>query len=182
MYQINRTKISDCFELIPYIFNDHRGTSIKTYHSVSFESLGIKHGFEEDLLVESKKGVIRGLHYQRPPYEQAKLIMCLKGRIFDVALDIRKNSPTFGQYVTFEIDSRKHNMVYVPAGFAHGYQALEDDTIAYYKMSSVYSPENEGGISYDSLGINWPLSDPVLSEKDSRLKSFAEFVNEHANV
>lgn len=169
MHQLNEIFPDECFEFIPKIFSDHRGVSIKPYNVDIFKAMGVIHDFAEDLMVTSHKGVVRGLHFQKPPYEQAKLIWCIKGSIFDVAADLRMNMPGFGNIRCFSIDSKKHNIVYIPAGFAHGYQVLEDDTIVYYKMSSVYSPEYESGIRYDSLGIQWPVENPVLSEKDLKL-------------
>ncbi|RCX09888.1 dTDP-4-dehydrorhamnose 3,5-epimerase [Anaerobacterium chartisolvens] len=177
MYSINKTPIEGCFEFTPGIFTDNRGVSIKPYNVDILKSMGVGHGFAEDLMVTSRKGVLRGLHFQRPPYAQAKLIWCVRGSIFDVAVDIRKNSPTYGSFVYFHIDCIKHNIAYIPAGLAHGYQVLEEDTTVFYKMSSVYSPENEGGILYNSLGIAWPLDNPIISEKDLSLPDFKDFVN-----
>lgn len=169
---VNRTALEGCLEIIPDVFTDHRGISIKPYNTEMLGNIGITHGFSEDLMVTSRKGVIRGLHFQNPPYEQAKLVWCIKGSIFDVAVDIRKDSPTFGMYTYFYLTAEKHNIAYIPIGFAHGYQVLKHDTTVYYKMSSVYAPNYEGGIRFDSLNIPWPLGNPVLSEKDLNLKPF----------
>jgi dTDP-4-dehydrorhamnose 3,5-epimerase len=177
MYQIVNTGLKGCFEFTPKIFTDHRGTSIKPYNVDMLKRMGITHGFAEDLMVTSCKGVLRGLHFQKMPFEQAKLIWCAKGSIFDVAVDIRKDSPTFGKFAVFYIDSLKHNIAYIPAGFAHGYQVLEDDTIVFYKMSSVYSPEHEGGIRYDSINIPWPLENAIVSAKDTELPGFKDFIS-----
>lgn len=172
---INRTDIDGPIEIIPTIFKDHRGTSIKPYHSESFEKLGINIIYNEDFMVTSEKGILRGLHFQNTPFQQAKIIYCANGSIYDVAVDIRKESLTYGKYVYFYLDSKKYNMAYIPVGFAHGYQVLEDNTTVIYKMSSVYSPKHEGGIRWDSLDIKWPIKDPVLSEKDKFLPGFNEF-------
>jgi len=177
VYRIIKTKIEGCIELIPNIFSDHRGLSIKPFHANIFRELGMENQFNEDFMVTSKKGVLRGLHFQKTPFEQAKLLYCVKGSIFDVAVDIRKNSPTYGRYVSFNIDSRNHNMAYIPAGFAHGYMSLEDDTVVIYKMSSGYSQNHEGGIRWDSVDIKWPLIEPILSDKDKVLPKFEDFIS-----
>ncbi|WPX07799.1 dTDP-4-dehydrorhamnose 3,5-epimerase [Anaerocellum danielii] len=176
MYTINKTKLPGCVEIIPNIFDDHRGTSIKLYHSEIFKSLGIKDVLKEVLCVKSHKNVLRGLHYQKPPFCQAKLVSCLRGSIFDVVVDIRENSPTYGKFECFHIDSKKNNIVYVPVGFAHGYLVLEDDTIVLYNMSEIYSPEHEGGIRWDSLSIPWPIKNPILSDKDMNLPPFNDSI------
>lgn len=177
LYQKIKSEIEDCFELMPRIFKDHRGISVKTFNEDLYKEIGITHKFAEDLMVTSHKGVLRGLHFQKPSYEQAKLIWCISGSIFDVAVDIRKNSSTYGQFVYFNIDSRKRNLVYIPAGFAHGYQVMEDNTTVYYKMSSVYSPEHEGGLHYSSLNIPWPIEEKIVSDKDIKMPKFNEFIS-----
>lgn len=178
MYKVNKTNLEGCLELIPSIYEDHRGVSIKPFHFDTFETIGITDVFKEDLMVTSKKGVLRGLHFQKPPFGQAKLIYCVRGSIFDVAVDIRKNSPTYGQYACFFVDFKKHNIVYIPEGFAHGYMVLEDDTTVIYKMSAIYSPKHEGGIIWDSIDIPWPLENPILSEKDKKLMFFKDLKSE----
>lgn len=178
MFKLKKTKIEGCIELITNTFEDARGLTTKPFHSVEFSSLGLQNVFKEDLMVTSKKGVLRGLHFQNNPFSQAKLIYCVKGSIYDVAVDIRKNSPTYGEYVNFIIDAKKHNLAFIPEGFAHGYQVLEEDTTVIYKMSSVYAPEHEGGIRWDSLGIDWPIKKPILSEKDMRLPKLEDFISD----
>lgn len=177
MYHVNKTKLDGCLELIPKIFNDHRGESVKPYHVDTFRNLGLEYNYGEDLMVTSFKGVLRGLHFQKPPFQQVKLIYCVRGSVVDVAVDIRKDSATFGQYVFFYLDGIRRNLAYIPAGFAHGYLVLEDNTTVIYKMSSVYSPEHEDGIRWDSLGINWPIDNPTISEKDKSLSVFKDFIS-----
>ncbi len=172
MYKIINTKLEGCMEIMPRIFNDFRGTSIKTMHKPSLEKLGIVHDFKEQLVVASKKGVIRGLHFQKPPFEQAKLISCLKGSIIDVAVDLRPTSATYGQYHTFLLSDQIQNMAYIPTGFAHGYGVLEEDSIVSYLMSEVYNVESEGGISWDSFDIDWQIEEPIISDKDKMLDKF----------
>ncbi|MFL8675405.1 MULTISPECIES: dTDP-4-dehydrorhamnose 3,5-epimerase [unclassified Clostridioides] len=176
MYNIIKTKLKDCVEIIPNIFEDSRGITIKPYHYPTFKNLGIEEFFNEDLFVTSKKGTIRGLHFQKEPFAQSKIIYCVSGSILDVAVDIRKDSPTYGEHVCFNIDSRKRNIAYIPNGFAHGYQVLEENTMVIYKLSSPYSPNNEGGIKWDSMNINWNKINPIISSKDNKLPTFAEYI------
>ncbi|MBI4855614.1 MAG: dTDP-4-dehydrorhamnose 3,5-epimerase [Acetobacterium woodii] len=177
MYRLVKTKIDGCIELKVNVFEDDRGVTMKPFHVDEYNLLGIPDVFKEDLMVTSRKGVLRGLHFQSNPFSQAKLIYCAKGSVYDVAVDIRKNSPTYGEYVDFVIDAKKHNLAYIPVGFAHGYQVLEDDTTVIYKMSSIYSLDHEGGIRWDSLGIDWPMKNPVLSDKDILLPKFEDFTS-----
>jgi len=178
MYEIKETQIKGLVEIIPKIFNDVRGTSIKPFHSEEFARLGFCNVFNEDLLVVSGKGVLRGLHYQNPPYAQAKLVYCISGSILDVVLDIRAGSPTYGRYETFCLSGKMHNMLYIPEGFAHGYLALEDNSIVMYKMSNVYAPEFEGGIRWDSIGVDWGVENPIISERDKGFLPFSQFKSE----
>jgi dTDP-4-dehydrorhamnose 3,5-epimerase len=172
----------DCIEFIQKIHTDTRGTAIKPYNLNFLRLMGINHSFEEDLQVISHKGAIRGLYYQRPPYEQAMLVWCVKGSVYAAAVNLRRGSPDFGRVENFKIDSRKHNAVYIPFGFAHGYQALEEDTTICCKMSSEYSFEHEEGIRYDSLGITWPVDNPVLSEKDLGFQVFTAHLLQNSSV
>lgn len=178
MFTVNKTNTDGCFELIPRIFTDQRGVSIKPFHKDAFEELGFESSFNEDLIVTSGKYVVRGLHFQYPPFQQIKLVFCISGSMFDVAVDIRRNSPTYGNHTSLVIDAAKHNMIYIPAGFAHGYQALEDNTTVAYKISTIYSPNNEGGIRWDSMNISWPFEKALLSEKDKNWPGFKSFKSE----
>ncbi|CEK39033.1 dTDP-4-dehydrorhamnose 3,5-epimerase [Paraclostridium sordellii] len=172
MYKIVKTKLDGCLEIVTNTFNDKRGKSIKTYHNTTFNYLGIKEEFKEDLMVISNKNVLRGLHFQKKPYEQSKIVFCIKGSILDVILDIRKDSVTYGEYILINISSEKNNMVYIPTGFAHGYLTLENDTIVGYKMSEEYAPEYEDGIKWDSLDIPWGIKNPIISDRDENLRDF----------
>ncbi|MDB3085878.1 dTDP-4-dehydrorhamnose 3,5-epimerase [Clostridioides difficile] len=175
MYKIINTNLEGCVEILPDMFEDKRGTIIKPYHHPSFKELGINENFDEDLFVKSKKGVIRGLHFQRDPFGQSKLIYCISGSILDVAVDIRKDSKTYGEYVCFNLNAEKMNMAYIPNGFAHGYEVLEENTAVIYKLSSKYSPESEGGIKWDSMDICWNEKNPIISDKDKELPTFFEY-------
>ncbi|WP_296559016.1 dTDP-4-dehydrorhamnose 3,5-epimerase [uncultured Acetobacterium sp.] len=175
MYQVNKTALDGCLRLEPNIFRDHRGTSIKTFHIEDFRDYGINNNFVEDLIVVSNKNVLRGLHFQNPPFAQAKLVYCVKGSILDVVLDIRRDSPTYGNYEMFNIDASNFSILYIKEGFAHGYLALEVDTVVMYKMSSVYNKKLEGGIRWNSIDIPWGISKPIISERDESFVAFNDF-------
>lgn len=175
MYQVNKTTLDGCLRLEPKIFRDHRGTSIKPFHIDAFKELGINDIFSEDLIVSSKKNVLRGLHFQNPPFSQSKLVYCVKGNILDVVLDIRRGSPTYGKHEVFTINSSNNAMLYISDGFAHGYLATNDDTIVMYKMSSVYKKDLEGGIRWNSIDIPWGIRNPIMSERDENFVAFSDF-------
>ena len=155
-------------EIIPRKMGDSRGFFFESYSHRIFADNGITTKFVQDNQSLSQRGVLRGLHFQKPPYAQAKLVRVVAGRALDVAVDIRKNSPTFGQYISCELDAEKNNMFYIPEGFAHGFAALEDNTIFLYKCSNYYNAASEGGLLWNdpALGINWGLSSPIISAKD----------------
>lgn len=153
------------------VFEDARGYFFESFSQREFEQkLGSKINFVQDNESLSKYGVIRGLHFQRPPFSQAKLVRCVKGKILDVAVDIRKGSPTYGKHVAVELSEDNHRAVYIPKGFAHGFAVLSESAVFQYKCDNYYQRESEGGIFAldDSLGINWqiPSSEVTLSEKD----------------
>lgn len=175
MYRIIHTKLEGCIELVPSIYEDKRGISIKPYHKSTFEKLGVLDEFKEDLMVFSNKGVLRGLHFQVEPFEQAKLVYCISGKVKDVVLDIRKTSKTYGQYEVIELSSKKRNLIYIPKGFAHGYLTLEDNSTIMYKMSSEYNRECESGIRWDTIGLDWCEYSPIVSERDSKFITFSKF-------
>lgn len=156
---------------------DHRGSFSETYHAQKFAELGVGADFVQDNhSVSACRGTVRGLHYQTPPFAQAKLVRVLRGAIFDVAVDLRRSSPTFGRHVCIRVSAENCNQVYIPAGFAHGFCTLVPDTEVLYKVTSFYAPEHDAGLVWDDpdLEIDWPVvrSDAVLSPKDSRLPRF----------
>ncbi|NTU98958.1 dTDP-4-dehydrorhamnose 3,5-epimerase [Candidatus Falkowbacteria bacterium] len=158
-------------------FGDDRGFFLETYKQSEFRAGGIMEEFVQDNYSVSKKGTVRGLHFQLDPYAQGKLVQVISGRVWDVAVDIRKSSPTFGQWYGIELSGDDTKLFYIPAGFAHGFVALEDDTQFMYKCTAEYNKESEGGIRYDDpdLAIAWPLKDGLLvSEKDAILPFFKE--------
>jgi len=169
--QFIRTKIPDVVIIEPKIHGDSRGYFVETFRADKLEEfIGYKINFCQDNESKSSKGVLRGLHYQLPPYAQTKLVRVIQGKVLDVAVDIRKNSPTFGQYVAVELSAENKKQLLVPRGFAHGFVVLEDDTTFAYKVDSYYSPQCDRGIAYDdeSLEIDWILNtdELLLSKKD----------------
>lgn len=170
-FTFTETDIPEVIKIQSTNFDDDRGSFKEVYKASEFKSAGLDVDFVQDNFPLSHKGVIRGLHYQLEPHAQGKLVTVIKGVIFDVAVDIRKNSPTFGKWVFLELSDANHTAIYIPPGFAHGFMALENDTRVLYKMShNEYAPEFERGILYNDpdLNIPWPLPNPILSEKDKK--------------
>ena len=170
-FQFKRLEIHDVILVQPKAFADERGFFMECYKRSEFGTNGIPDTFVQDNHSHSVSGVLRGLHYQRHPKAQAKLVMVLQGEIYDVAADIRRGSPTYGRSVGVRLSSRDHRMLYVPVGFAHGFCVLSDEADVVYKVTEEYSPELEGGIRWNDpeLGIAWPVQTPILSSADARL-------------
>jgi len=156
------------------IFPDERGKFFELHKESDFKEAGIKEEFVQSSVSLSKKNALRGLHFQKPPYGQAKLIAAIKGKILDVAVDMRKSSPNFGKWAAEELSGGEGKMLYIPIGFAHGFLALSEDAAVVYKMSSEYAPDSDGGVIWNDpkLNISWPVRDPLLSGKDSKLPNF----------
>ncbi|MCC9137172.1 dTDP-4-dehydrorhamnose 3,5-epimerase [Pontibacter silvestris] len=169
--------IEGLVEFIPRIFKDDRGFFLETFSLKWFESLGIQPNFVQDNQSVSSKGVLRGLHFQKQPYAQGKLVRVSSGRALDVAVDLRKESPTYGQHATCLLDAEKLNMFYIPEGFAHGFVALEDNTTFLYKCTNYYHKDSEGGILWSDpdLGIDWGIDEPLVSPKDAILPQLKDF-------
>jgi dTDP-4-dehydrorhamnose 3,5-epimerase len=166
-------------EVVPDRHGDHRGFFSEVWKASDFAAHGIELCFVQDNQSFSvEAGVLRGLHYQIPPFEQAKLVRVVRGSIFDVAVDIRHGSPTFGKWVGLTLSADKWNQIFVPAGFAHGFLTLEPNCEVLYKVSAPYSPQHDRGIRYDdpTIGIKWPIPElqPILSEKDHAAPTLAE--------
>lgn len=160
--------------ICPHRFTDTRGWFTETWNQDRFEKLGIKGQFcQDNQSVSLKAGTVRGLHFQRTPHAQAKLVRCLKGRIFDVAVDLRQESPTFKNWIGIELSAAQGNQLFIPAGFGHAFLTLEDDCHVAYKVDAYYAPQADGGVRWDDpdLAIKWPIngSAPILSDKDAAL-------------
>jgi len=178
--KVEKADIPDVLIVEPKVHEDERGFFYESYNKEVFSKHGIPHEFVQDNHVRSSKGVLRGLHYQIVPKAQAKLIRVIKGAIYDVAVDIRKNSPTFGRYVGISLDAKSRKMIYVPEGFAHGYCTLEDGTEALYKVTDVYSPADERGLIWNDaeIAIKWPKLDVdySISEKDKKWPTLKDLI------
>ena len=158
-------------------FEDHRGHFCETYSRSRYIELGIDVEFVQDnQSLSHSVGTLRGLHFQTPPAAQAKLVSCVRGAVFDVAVDIRRGSPTYGKWEGYELTAENRHQLYVPVGFAHGFVTLEADSEIVYKCSDYYAPEAEGSVLWNSCGIEWPLSGgPILSDKDQEAPLLADF-------
>jgi dTDP-4-dehydrorhamnose 3,5-epimerase len=176
-----RTFIQDLIVFEPKVFEDNRGYFFEAYNEQAFHQEGIYTKFVQDNQSKSSYGVIRGLHYQLNPYAQAKLVRVLEGRILDVAVDIRKGSPTFGKYFALELSAENKKQLFLPAGFAHGFSVLSETAVVMYKCDAFYNKENEGGIRFNdpALNIDWgiPEGKEIISEKDLVLPDFASCKN-----
>lgn len=178
--EVIKTDIEGVCILRPRVFEDARGYFFESFSQREFDEKIGEVRFVQDNESKSTRGVLRGLHFQKPPYSQAKLVRCVRGRVLDVAVDIRKDSPTYGQYVSVELTEDNHLQFFIPKGFAHGFAVLSEEAIFQYKCDDYYHPEAEGGISIfdDTLGIDWKMdiNDAVLSDKDRRHPRLADFV------
>lgn len=168
--EVIKTEIEGLVIIEPKVFKDARGYFFECFSQREFEGKVRKINFVQDNESMSSYGVMRGLHFQRPPYTQSKLVRCVKGRVLDVAVDIRKGSPTYGQHVAVELTEDNHRQFFVPRGFAHGFAVLSETAIFQYKCDNFYAPQADGGISIkdDTLGIDWqiPTENAILSDKD----------------
>ena len=175
-FEFKKMQIPDVILIKPKIFEDERGFFMETYKKEDFEKAGIKGNFIQDNHSKSKYGVLRGLHFQKEPYAQAKIVRCIRGIIYDVAVDIRKNSPYFGKYVGVILSEFNKYQLYIPKGFAHGFVVLSNEAEVTYKVDNVYAPDYESGLIWDdpSINIEWPIDEPVISEKDKKWLTLKE--------
>ena len=173
------TKISDLIIIEPLLFGDARGYFLESYNKKKFEEVVGKTSFVQDNESKSSKGVLRGLHFQKPPFQQAKLVRCIEGEVLDVAVDIRKNSKTYGKHVAVLLSAENKRQLFVPKGFAHGFLVLSDSATFAYKVDNIYAPDHDAGIRWNDkeLNIQWGMEDReiTVSEKDAELPFFLEF-------
>lgn len=178
---IIQTPIEGLLIIEPRVFNDARGYFVETYNEQRYREAGIDTVFVQDNQSCSTYGVVRGLHFQKPPYSQAKLVCCTVGRVLDVAVDLREGSKTFGQWFSVELSEENKRQFFIPRGFAHGFSVLSKTAIFTYKCDNLYHPEAEGGIllSDTDLNINWkiPVEDCIISDKDTKHPTFHEYIN-----
>ena len=172
--EIIKTKIEGLLIIIPRVFKDDRGYFFESWSKSSFTKNGIDIDFVQDNQSFSSKGVVRGLHFQNPPFAQGKLVRVIKGSVLDIAVDIRKDSPTYGQHVSVMLSGENKKMFWIPAGFAHGFSTLENNTIFSYKCSGNYNKESEGSLMWNDseLNIDWKIDNPIISEKDKQSEKF----------
>lgn len=179
--EVIKTSIEGVVIIEPRIFKDARGYFYESYSQKEFDEKVRPIHFVQDNESKSSYGVMRGLHFQRPPYTQSKLVRCVRGRVLDVAVDIRKGSPTYGQHVAVELSEENHRQIFIPRGFAHGFAVLSETAVFQYKCDNYYAPQSEGGISIldTGLGIDWhlPQEAALLSEKDTRHPRLSDFAS-----
>ncbi len=173
--ELKPTSIPGCFEMRPLLRRDARGLFVKTFQAGFFREQGLNADFHEDFYTVSKKGVIRGMHFQAPPKAQDKLVWCIFGKILDVAVDLRQGSPTYGKHHTIQLSAENGNMLYIPVGLAHGFYAITEGAVVAYKVSEEYSPADDLGVRWDSLGISWPSTAAIISDRDRGFPTLAEF-------
>lgn len=170
-FEFKKLDLDGVILVTPKVFDDKRGFFLESYKKSEFFENGITVEFKQDNHSKSTKGVLRGLHYQLPPHAQAKLVRCTKGKIFDIAVDIRKNSPTFGKWIGEVLSEENKKMLFIPVGFAHGFVVLSDEAELSYKATEEYSPESDKGIKWNdpTININWGIDyEPIISEKDNK--------------
>lgn len=174
---VDRFEIEGLLLIKPSVFSDERGVFYETYSKLKYKELGLPDNFLQDNESISKKNVLRGLHFQSPPHDQGKLVRVIKGAALDVAVDIRKQSPTYGKYIMVELTEENKYQFWMPAGFAHGFLSLADETIFSYKCTNLYNKESESGLLWNDkdLNIQWNIENPTVSEKDTQLASFSSF-------
>jgi dTDP-4-dehydrorhamnose 3,5-epimerase len=177
--EIIKTELEGLLIIKPEVYEDERGYFFESYNSEKFRQAGIDLTFVQDNESKSRKGVVRGLHLQAPPFEQGKLVRVMRGSVLDVAVDIRKNSPTYGKHASIELSGKNKWMYWIPPGFAHGFATLEDETIFFYKCTNVYNKDAERCFLWNDpdINIDWGISDPVVSQRDSMAPRFRDFIS-----
>jgi dTDP-4-dehydrorhamnose 3,5-epimerase len=183
--EVVKTKISGVFEILLHPIEDTRGFFMRVYDKDFFRAHNlVRNWVHENHSLSKKKDTVRGLHFQFPPYTQTKLVRCIKGTVLDVWVDLRKDSLTFGGWDSVVLSEDNKKMIYIPAGFAHGFCTLVDNCEVLYKTDNIYNPDAEGGIIWNdtTIDIDWPIEKPILSKKDSNLPAFTEFIERYGNI
>ncbi|CAM3358323.1 MULTISPECIES: dTDP-4-dehydrorhamnose 3,5-epimerase [Yersinia] len=170
--KITELNIAGCYLIESKSFSDERGAFIKTAHNEIFKNSGLNIPLAEEYYSRSKKGVIRGMHFQQYPDDHEKMVYCPEGEVLDVFLDLRKSSPTYGKFMSFILNSQNKRSVFLAKGVAHGFLSMKENTLIVCKTSTVYSPELDSGIRWDSFGFQWPVENPIISERDKNLDLF----------
>ena len=177
MFTVEDTNLPGLKLVRPRIFTDLRGSFVKTFHAGVFEKLGLAFQPLEEFFSVSRREVVRGMHFQLPPSAHSKLVYCVSGRVLDVVVDLRKSSPTFGQFASRELTAENREMFFIPVGFAHGFRSMQDETVMVYQTSTVHAPECDAGILWNSFGFDWGTDAPVINERDQRFPGLKEFVS-----
>jgi len=173
--RFEETAIPGLLIIHPHVSRDERGSFAKTFVAETFADAGLATSFAEEYLTSSKCGVIRGMHFQLPPHDPDKIVSCTNGRVFDVVLDLRVGSPTYGSVASFELFGPNGNALYVPAGCAHGFCSLSDDAAMVYMVTTDYSPACDAGVLWSSVPVEWPIADPIVSQRDTAFPALADF-------
>lgn len=166
-----------CIEIHPKLFRDSRGSFVKTFHEQAFATMGLNTRWTEEYYSVSRKRVLRGLHFQLPPHDHHKLVYCTAGEVLDAVVDLRRGSATYGHHVLFRLSAEKANIIYIAKGMAHGFLTLSESATVVYKVSSSHAPKHDTGVLWNSAGIPWNVSDPILSERDRYLPPLGEFTS-----
>lgn len=183
--EITQRKLTGVFEVQLAPIRDARGFFMRSFDAATFKAAGLdRQWLQENHSRSEQQGIIRGLHFQFPPYAETKLVRCVRGTVLDVFVDLRLNSPTFGQWDSIELSEENKKMIFIPRGFAHGFCTLTPESEVLYKVDNVYNREYEGGLlwSDSAIGIDWPVADPILSEKDSRNMTLKQFIHQHGGI
>ena len=173
--KFTKTEIEGLYLIKPKILGDSRGKFVKIFHAETFDKHHLSYNFKESYYSTSQKNVLRGMHFQTPPHDHEKMVYVTNGAILDVVVDIRKNSPTYGNYVSQNLSAENGYAFYIPKGCAHGFLSLEDNTNVTYMQTSMYSPNNDGGINPQSFGFDWGIETPITSDRDLTFPDFVDF-------
>ena len=175
MFELVESSLPGCRLLLPTLRDDNRGRFVKSFHAKFFAAHGMADEFREQYYSVSNGGVLRGLHFQIPPDDHAKLVICLAGEIFDAVVDLRVGSPKYGRHDQFKLTAERGEQLYIPSGVAHGFYVLSERAIVLYSATSVYAPEHDTGLRWDSVGIEWPVDAPSVSDRDQDLPPMDSF-------
>lgn len=173
--ELKDTGIPGCYEISCKVFSDNRGRFVKTFNDAAYKSLGLRTDWCEEYYSVSREKVIRGMHFQTPPMDHAKLVYCLSGEVLDVVVDLRVGSPTYGEVRSLELSSTIGNALYIPAGLAHGFLSLTAESVMQYKVTSAHSPGHDAGILWSSIPFEWPVEIPILSARDVSHSALSDY-------
>jgi len=173
--KVYQTILPDLLRLEPFVAPDLRGMFVKTFQREEFVAAGLETNFSDEYVTVSRPGVLRGMHFQAPPHDQIKLVSCVAGSVLDAVIDLRRGAPTYRRHALFELSAARLEMLYIPAGFAHGFYVLDGPAVMLYKVSKPYAPTHDRGIRWDSAGIPWPTQSLILSDRDRQFPALADF-------